>query len=150
PLNTGILAVGFSTILLIFGMFIMGDNPGEINSIKSVSHFVEKVNPSSKKSVLVYNYLLDSAPFYLNGDIVTINAGHNTTQRDIQFQPNENWKKNLINWSNESQKPYLVSLLDNPNSFLLLRKKDSGDEKLKSLLYHFQKREEFEKWIIYY
>src|SRR5690606_42057507 len=69
PLNTGILAVGFSTILLIFGMFIMGDNPGEINSIKSVSHFVEKVNPSSKKSVLVYNYLLDSAPFYLNGDI---------------------------------------------------------------------------------
>ncbi|TYB74275.1 ArnT family glycosyltransferase [Bizionia myxarmorum] len=150
PLTTGILAAGFSTILLIFGMFIMGDNPGEINSIKRISSFVEKVNPSSKKFVLVYNYLLDSAPFYLKGDIVTINAGHNTTERDIQFQPNEHWKKNLINWSDESQKSYLVSLLDKPNSFLILRKRDSGDDKLKTLLYHFQKRKEFEKWIVYY
>ena len=150
PLTIGILAVGFSSILLISSMFVMGDNPGEINSIKEVSNFVEKVDPSPKKSVLVFNYLLDSAPFYLHGSIVTINAGHNTTQRDVQFQPNDQWKNNLINCDDRSQKPYLDSLLGNPNSFLLLRKKDSENEKLKSLLYHFQKRKEFEKWIVYY
>ncbi len=150
PLTTGILAVGFSTVLLICSRFIMEDNSGEINSIKDLSNFIEKVDPSSKKSVLVYNYLLNSAPFYLNASIVTINDGHSTTQRDVQFQPNAHWKKNLINWEDESQKLYLDSLLGSPNSFLLLRKKDSGNKELKSMLPHFQKRKDFEKWIVYY
>ena len=150
PLTTGILAVGFSTVLLISSMFIMRNNPGKINSIKRVLSFVEKVDPSSKKSVLIYNYLLSSAPFYLNDNIVTINAGHDTSDRDVQFQTNEDWKKYLINWSEESQRPYLDSLLNNPNSFLLLSKKDSVNEELQRFLNYFNKRKEFEKWIVYY
>jgi len=150
PLTTGILAVGFSTILLIFSVFFMENNPGKINSIKNVSTFVEKVNPSSKKSVLVYNYLLNSAPFYLQGSIVTINAGHYTTQRDVQFQSDDHWKRNLINLNDESQKPQLDSLLGDSNSILLIQKKDSGNEELKNLYYHFRQKKEFEKWIVYY
>ncbi len=150
PLNNGLLAAGFSAVLLLLGMFFMKDNNGEINSIRDVSKFVETVNPSSEKNVLVYNYLLNSAPFYLDGNIVTINAGHNTTQRDTQFQQDVNWKKNLINFNDNSQIPYLRSLVSQTDSFLLFRKKDGNNEKLQILLSNFSKRKEFKKWVVCY
>ncbi len=149
-LKTGILAVGFNMLLLISGMFFMKNNSAEINSIRDVSKFIENIDSSPDKSVLVFNYLLNSAPFYINGNIVTINAGHDTTQRNTQFQTDDNWKKNLINWEGTAQIPYLTSLVNNPKSILMVRKKDMDSEKAHSLQHNYKKRKEFEKWIVYY
>lgn len=150
PLKTGILASGFSVIILIFAMFFMKNNDEEINSIKDISEFIEQVNPSPNKSVLVYNYLLSSAGFYMKGKIVTINSGQKTTARDTTFQLNKKWRKSLINWQDEKQKIYLNQLLSNPNKILIFRRKESESEKLQLLLPYFSKIKEFKKWVVYY
>lgn len=150
PINTGLLAAGFSGVLLLTGMFFLKSNNSEINSIRDISNYIVTVNPSPEKNVLVFNYLLNSAPFYLDGNIVTINAGHNTTQRDTEFQQDENWKKNLINWDDGNQIPYLKSLASEPNSLLLFRKKDVHNENLQTLLPYFSRRKKFKKWVVCY
>ena len=78
-----------------------------------------------------------------------MNHGHNTVQRETQFETNTDWKKNLIDLKTDPGKDQTKKLLQN-NSVLLMRARDRFRDDLKFIEHTFKNKKEFGKWVVYY
>jgi len=112
-----------SCLILVAFIFVFNYNESELNSPKPMAEYILKEHENSQ--VVVFNELLPSLSFYLDRMIVTVNNGKYTTQRETQFESNEDYKEYLIDFKTEESR--LQRLLEN-NSILIIKKKN----KLKS------------------
>lgn len=123
-LKTGYLSVVFILSILFSSIHIFSKNELKINSVKPIATFINNQS-KTENEVLVYNYLLPSLSFYLNKNITTINHGRYTTQREVQFETNELWKENLINYFDENDRARVLNFSSNKTIYLIKRKRTS-------------------------
>jgi len=124
-------------------------NELKINSVKPIADFIIE-NDTNESEVMVYNYLLPSLSFYLNKNITTINHGRYTTQRETQFETNEDWKSNLINYFDKNDRSRIYLKQPKNSIYLIKRKKDVFPDTLQVFANKLKHKKEFEKFELYY
>ncbi|MFI2744165.1 ArnT family glycosyltransferase [Zhouia sp. PK063] len=139
----------FSCCLLLAYTLFAAENPSVINSSRDLTSFINK-HDLKKRKILVYNYLLPSLSFALEKDITTLNDGNYTTQRNIAFQSNLDYKQNYYDLSENGETERLENTLAQMPCVLILSKKHSLNKKYKQFFNYFKNHEEVDKWIVYY
>lgn len=147
-LKTAVLGFILGCVILVSGTQFLIQNENLLNCPKKAIHFIDN-DLQGIDNILVFNYLLASTNFYSDKNIVTINNGHNTAQRETQFEKDANWKENLIDLKTDSGKQKVKKLIEN-NSVLLMRKRDNFRNDVKFIELAFTNKKEFGKWIVYY
>ena len=148
-LKPAYFGVVFILSLTLSANHIFKQNELKVNSIKPIAEFIKR-NNSENGEVLVYNYLLPSLSFYLNKDITTINHGRYTTERETQFETNNHWEKNLVNYFSEEGRLRILNTSTEKKIFLIKRKKDQFPDTLKVLQQKLKNKKEFDKFEVYY
>lgn len=148
-LKTGYLSVVFILSILFSSIHIFSKNELKINSVKPIATFINNQS-KTENEVLVYNYLLPSLSFYLNKNITTINHGRYTTQREVQFETNELWKENLINYFDENDRARVLNFSSNKTIYLIKRKKDKLPDTLATLKNTLKHQKDFGKFEMFY
>ena len=147
-IKTGYLGFVFGAIILISGTQFLKLNDAQLNSTKKVFEFVNNELPN-KQNIVVYNYLLASAQFYSDKNVITLNDGHNTVQRETQFETNDQWKDYNLNLSTEGGKKQAKQVLEH-NAVLITRKKRDLPDYYSYLRQPLPHRKEIGTWVIYY
>ncbi|MBT8287346.1 MAG: glycosyltransferase family 39 protein [Bacteroidia bacterium] len=148
-LRFGGLSIIFGLVMLFGSTLFFQKNDLYINSIKRVTSFIESRDDLRHRPVIVHNYLLPSASFYLNKPITTLNFGHNTVQRDTRFQGDDNWEKYMVDIQNENELKTLDSLLNEP-VVLLVRRRGDNIESLRLFENRGLQMVDFDKWLVFY
>lgn len=148
-LKPAYLGVVFIIAVLITSNQLFSINESKINSVKPISKFIQE-NSNKNAQVLVYNYLLPSLSFYLNQNITTINHGKYTTQREIQFETNEDWKENLINYFNLNDRARILEVNTAKPTFLIKKKSETLPDTLKILTDKLKHKKDFNTFEVYY
>jgi 4-amino-4-deoxy-L-arabinose transferase-like glycosyltransferase len=148
-LKTGYLSVVFILSILFSSIHIFSKNELKINSVKPIATFINNQS-KTENEVLVYNYLLPSLSFYLNKNITTINHGRYTTRREVQFETNELWKENLINYFDENDRARVLNFSSNKTIYLIKRKKDKLPDTLATLKNTLKHQKDFGKFEMFY
>ncbi len=144
-----IMSLLFSTAIIQVSTSVMKNNSQLINSTRDMMDFIN-TNGKKHKTILVYNYLLSSIPLYSDVNEITINSGHNTTKREVQFQHDELWREHLWDVKDDTTISKLRELSHHKNTYLLVRKKHDISKNLSFLKDDFNNTKEFTKWEIYY
>ena len=148
-LKPAYFGVVFIISIIMSANYLFKDNELKINSVKPIAEFILE-NGTNESEVMVYNYLLPSLPFYLNKNITTINHGRYTTQRETQFETNEDWKSNLINYFDENDRSRIYTKSTQNSIYLIKRKKDVFPDTLQVFANTLKHKKEFEKFELYY
>ena len=148
PLKTALLGFILGSTLLLAGTQFLIQNESALNSPKKAIQFIN-TDLNKTKNILVLNYLLASTEFYSDKNVVTLNYGHNTVQRETQFETDSKWEENLIDLKTDEGKIKTKNLLDS-NSVLIMRKRDKFIDGIKFIEQHFKHKKEFGTWIVYY
>jgi len=145
-----IIAANFGVAILLISSALLRNNSALINSTRQMTDYMNNVSKSSDKTILVYDYLLTSIPFYSDARYITLKSNHRTTDREVQFQNNDEWKNQLWDANNPEIIARLKTLSEKPHTFLLVRKKYGLDNNLKFLKNFFDRKKEYPKWTILY
>ncbi|MCW0484843.1 ArnT family glycosyltransferase [Gaoshiqia sediminis] len=149
-LNTKTIYTVFvsSLFLLVVSGSIFATNSIEANSTYPVASFI-KSHQLQNREILVYNRRVPSLSFHLQKPIVSIFDGSDDLNREIQFEENEDWKQNLINFQNKGEIEGFKNRLNSRKSVLILYKNRLPKEK-EWLLDYYNNKEDMKKWQIYY
>ena len=145
-----LLAGCFGASLILIITSLMSHNAGTINSTKDIVTFINGTSPIKHKTILVYDYLLSSVPFYSDADLITLKCNHNTTYREVQFQKDREWVEGLWDVNNTNVLSRLDSISHHKNTFLLIRKKRDLDDSLDYLRNNFNSTKDYPKWLLLY
>lgn len=144
------LGVIFIISVIMSANHFFKDNELKINSAKPVATFIQKNTTAEKPQIIVYNSIIPALPFYLNQETITIKHHTPTTQRETQFETNNEWKKNLIDYFTEEGKARVSNInLDKP-TYLVVRKRDTIPDSFQLFIDKFKNKKDFEKLIVYY
>jgi len=141
------LLFAFCTMLSFY--WLASHNEDEINSAKNVIGFITSEKGESFNNVMVYNYLLPSASFYLDKEIITINNGKNTTTRNTQLENDDDYKRTFVDIKMPNGIIELKALIQQKDNVLLVRKKDSIPDSLQFIIKPFHQKHQVGKWVIY-
>jgi 4-amino-4-deoxy-L-arabinose transferase len=140
-------------LFLIFPLFILPISTNilkrfelEINSTVPVTEFIKKSQLESQQ-ILVWNRAVNSIPFQLDKTIYSLKYKHYSLNRNTLFQPDSQWKNNLININSEEGKAQVSALIRLPS---VLISADKIPEEYNWLLTSFKNRKQLGKWIVYY
>lgn len=147
-LRTSILGYLLGAFLLTSGTQFLKLNDSELNSTREVFKFINTKLPQ-KENIVVYNYLIASSQFYSDKKVYILNDGHNTVQRETQFETSTNWKDYNFNLHTENGINKAKNIL-NKNAVLITRKKHDIQEHNKYLKRNLPNRKEIGTWVIYY
>ena len=150
PEKPAILGASFGVALILLSTSIMSHNGSTFNSTKEMIGFINKITPKENKTIVVYDYLLSSIPVYSGDNPITLKLRNNTTNREVQFQKNQEWKDDLWDINDAVMVSRLDSLTRSPNTYLIINKKRGFKDELKYLEPHFKNRQEFVKWLVLY
>ncbi|MCM4166518.1 UDP-phosphate alpha-4-amino-4-deoxy-L-arabinose arabinosyl transferase [Arenibacter sp. H213] len=150
PFKPAILAASFNAGLLVTATSMLSYNSEAINSTNEMVNFITNETSQRESTIVVYDYLLSSIPFYTLSTQITLKSSHNTTDREVMFQHDSLWRKNLWDMMDDRMIARMDSLSYKPNTFLLIRKKRPLTKNLKFLENHFKYRKEYSKWWILY
>lgn len=145
-----ILAGTFGMAIVFISTSVMANNSALTNSTKDMVRFIDSISQEENKTILVYDYLLTSIPFYTKDTYITLKSSHNTTAREIQFENNEKWKKNLWDVTEATTIDKLKMLSRKSNVFLLIRNKQTMIDKLSFLKKNFKSQKTYPKWTLYH
>jgi 4-amino-4-deoxy-L-arabinose transferase len=146
--KTAFLSYCFGALLIIAGDYVLNINEDELNSAKHAIAYIEQ-NLDEIENIAMYNYLVVSTPYYSHKSVFTLNDGHNTVQRETQFEENTHYKKELIDIRTEFGKHEADSLIKN-HTAILARKRDKLPDYLKNDFKNKIHKKAFGKWVIYY
>ncbi|WP_053977151.1 ArnT family glycosyltransferase [Mangrovimonas xylaniphaga] len=137
---------------LAMAQVVLMQNPHLSNSVKPMLAKINELDQSrnDKDTILVYDYLLSSAPFYSNLKTITLHYDHNTSERDLQFQHSEEWKNGLVDLKNENDVFRLAPMCANGNTYMLVRRKKPVAEEFSFLNKSFSHHIDYPNWILYY
>ncbi|NNF82220.1 MAG: hypothetical protein HKM99_05715, partial [Flavobacteriaceae bacterium] len=144
-----VLALTTGIVLMVSSTIFFRNNEIMVNSVKPIMTHIEQDPELSSRRVLVFNYLLASAEFYSEQPVITVNNGHNTVQRDLRFQDNENWKNTIVNMRGRDKKVILDSLMQKP-SLILVRRRSDQIESSDLFLNRKLQMIDFDKWVLFY
>lgn len=144
PIYTSLVVALF---LLIGSSIIFSKNELKVNSSKPITDFL-KTKKLEGADILVYNIRKPSVAFGLNKSIISLYDGHESLNRETQFEMDPNWKKHLINLQDPTELNSLYSLTDKPTVLLLY--KNQLPEKLQWLEKKYNSKKTINKWTIYY
>lgn len=147
-IKTAVLGFIFGCIVLVSGTQFLIQNENLLNCPKKAIQFIDN-ELEEVDNILVYNYLLSSVNFYSDKNVVTLNNGHNTVQRETQFETSTDWKKNLIDLKTPSGQEQTKKLI-RKNSVLLARKRVKFRDDLRFIEEVLKHKKEFGKWVVYY
>ena len=147
-LKTAFLSYLFGGLLLLGGNGVLAQNEDLLNSTKPATDFIEH-ELSDIKTIVVYNYLMPSVKFNSNKKVITLNNGHNTVQRETQFETDIKWKDHLIDLKTESGQQQADSILKH-ESVLISRRREVLPDYLDFLNHAPYQKKVFGKWVIYY
>jgi 4-amino-4-deoxy-L-arabinose transferase-like glycosyltransferase len=119
----------------------------KINGTKPISVFIHQNFPNHK--VLVWNRVLNSMAFNLQKPIYSIKYRHYSLDRKTQFQPDDQWKLNLIDVNNKDELVYLKNLISD-KVVLIRNKKDEIPQEMEWITQAFRSKKHFGKYIVYY
>ncbi len=148
PEKPAILGASFGAALILISTSLMSHNGPTFNSTKEIMGFINNATPKAHKTVVVYDYLLSSIPIYSEAHQITLKLKHNTTDREIQFQTNDDWKESLWDINDQAMVSRLDSLSYSPNTYLIIDKKKGFKDGLKYLEPHFKNRMVYQDWLI--
>jgi len=140
----------FSGAVLLISSTILKTNSPLINSTRHMANFINTISKEKDKTILVYDYLLTSIPFYSNAEYITLQSTHRTTDREVQFQNNEDWRKQLWDVNTPDVIANLKQLSKARHTFLLVRNKSELNENIQFLRNAFDQKKEYPKWTIFY
>jgi len=147
--KTALLSYLFGGLLLLSGNGILAENQSQLNSTKPAIDFVDN-DLTGIKNILMYNYLMPSVEFNSKKTVFTLNDGHNTVERETQFETNLEWQNHLIDLKTESGMRRTDSILKSNESVLISRLKDSLPNYLEFLNHTPYHKKVFGKWAVYY
>jgi 4-amino-4-deoxy-L-arabinose transferase-like glycosyltransferase len=137
-------AMAFTVALIPFSTMFMSNNELVVNSIKPVAAWLKEEKLDERK-ILVYDELLPSLAFQLgNATIISLYDGNQSAAREVQFEQDDNWQRNLIDLTSND-----ANRINTANSVLLIKK---GKLKAHSqwLSSMYQANKTIGKWVIYY
>jgi hypothetical protein len=144
------MGVGFTLCLLLTHTSFASNNAKTINSFKDIAKFIQHEKGDKVNSLIVYDYLLPSADFYLDTKVITIQDNNYKTIRETQFENDTLYKKNLINLKDPSDSKRFKQLFQKEDQVYIERKKSPTNDSLSYLLETFTHKIEKDSWIIYY
>ena len=115
-----------------------------------MANFIKHISKEEDKTILVYDYLLTSIPFYSNAEYITLQSSHRTTDREVQFQNDKVWKKQLWDVNTPEVVANLKLLSKERHTFLLVRNKSELNENIQFLRSAFDQKKEYPGWTIFY
>lgn len=146
-----VFAAIFGAMIVQLASSIMANNSAITNSTKDMVKFINAKSKGKEKTILVYNFLLTSIPFYSeNSNHITIKNTHYTAKREIEFEKDDDYKKTLWDINDEKINSKLEKVLENSSTFLLLRNKNIDDPKLLDIKKLFMSKKEYPKWTLFY
>ncbi|ALD20512.1 ArnT family glycosyltransferase [Hymenobacter sp. DG25A] len=142
-----LVAAGLFTItLLLAAKPLLQQNELAFNGSRPLAEFLREKH-LDQRQVLVYNELLPSLAFETGKIPVSIFDGNHALARETQFEPNDTWKRTLINLQNPQEEPYLGSLLLRQPVLLV---KGELPAQRQWLLRYFKQHEKMGKWTIWW
>lgn len=144
------IGFGFSLILLVTYALFAVQNDNSINSVKELTGFIKGKKEDNLNRVIVFDYLLPSAAFYLDEPIVTVNDHNFKSRRETEFETDSTFKGNYINLQEDGEVDRLKNLMKQKNNVLILRKKKQFPDSLQYLLKSFSYQTTKGKWKVYY
>ena len=134
----------FTLSLIPFSTFFMSHNEIIVNAITPIADWI-RAEKLEKRSILVYNELTPSLAFHLgNHDIISLYDGNQSALREVDFEPDEQWRKRWIDLTKDKPEK-----MERSNTVLLARK-GKIKESSQWLLAGYTKQKTFGKWIVYY
>lgn len=144
------MGLSFTIALLASFALFAAQNPNPINSTKNLVQVVEEKTAGKENKVIIYDYLLPSASFYLDQEIVTVHKDNFNTRREVEFENGHSFRNTYINLQKEGEEQHLKDLLQEENNVLIMRKRTQLEDSLKYILKDFGHSEEVGKWRVYY
>ncbi len=145
-----LIAAMFGAAIILISSAVLRNNSPIINSTRHMTRFINDIAEDEQKTILVYDYLLTSIPFYTDANYITIFDGNRTADREIQFQNDEKWKEQLWDLKDESSVSKLKNLSGKPNTFLIIKNKRILNNNIGFFKSSFKNKKEYPKWTIYY
>ncbi|CAM1348752.1 ArnT family glycosyltransferase [Tenacibaculum crassostreae] len=144
PVLTSFIVTVF---LLIGASTVLAKNELKVNSSKPVTDFIISKNLDSR-DVLIYNIRKSSIAFGLNKSIISLYDGHESLNRETQFETDTNWKNHLINLKDTTELESLHDIIEKPTVLLLYKKQ--LPERLDWLVKKYTNKGTMGKWTILY
>ncbi|RPD98208.1 glycosyltransferase family 39 protein [Aureibaculum marinum] len=144
PIYTSLL---IALLLVISSSIIFNKNELKVNGVKPITDFIKQKRLNDRE-ILVYNTRKPSIAFGLNKSIISLYDGHESLNRETQFEQDLNWKKHLINLKNDQEYKSLYKLTAQPTVLLVYKQK--VPENLQWLINSYTTKKEMGKWTIYY
>ncbi len=136
----------FTVFLLAYGAWFMKFNELKINSTRPLAGWI-KDNQLQDRNILVYNRLLPSLAFHLNDDIISLHDGNRYLKREVNFEKDEAWKKELFDLTNPLEADRLLPLLRTDPVMIVKGKVNPSSQ---WLLPYFSNQHTEGEWVIYY
>ncbi len=143
-------------VTLLFGLTLVAastsffrNNELMVNSVKPIIEYIRADKDLRDRQPIVFNYLLPSAQYYTGKEVITVNNGHNTVQRDIRFQTDQNWKKSSVDIRDRDKKYVIDSLMRSP-SYILVRRRGGKIEMAELFEDTAFEMKDFGKWVLFY
>jgi len=148
-LKPAYLGVVFIISIIMSSNYLFKDNELKINSVKPVALFIQE-NSTETPQIIVFNSIIPALPFYLNQETTTIKHKAITTQREVQFETNNDWLKHLIDYYIKEDRDRILDInLERP-TYLITRKKDTLPDTLLVFIDKLKYKKEFGKLDLYY
>jgi len=144
------LGVAFIACLMLTHTIFSRSNPYTVNSVKELVSFVKQKKGTDLNRLIVFDYLLPSAAFYLDQNIVTVHNKSFPTIREIQFEEGEEYKKDYIDLRLDQDKEHFERLMNQNNNVLIERAKHPMPDSLRYLLKNYKHEQQLDKWIVHY
>jgi len=144
------LGMSFSICLLLTYALFSSGNPYMINSAKELMGFAKQKSGRDFNRLVIYDYLLPSASFYLNNEIVTVENANFNAQREIRFEKSAIFKRNFLDLKQKEDLRRFKDLMREKGNILIERIGHPMNDSLDYILKNFSQCEEMDKWIIYY
>jgi 4-amino-4-deoxy-L-arabinose transferase len=142
------LSMLFGVFMLIISGIFMAANPLKINSPVPLTDFIKKQGLDAY-NVYVYNTRKPSIAFELNKPIISIYKDSRDLNREVQFEPDNEWKNYLINLNHPREKEALINQLSSKKS-IFITYKEKRNTGLDSLIRFYSHKKLFGPYTLYY
>ena len=104
--------LGFTLFLLPYATHLLGANADRLNPSTALGNLIRQQGLQDR-TIIVYDRLLPSLAFELNKDIVYVRDQHESLNREMQFEKNDEWRNHLLLIQERQDSIRLQQMLNN-------------------------------------
>ncbi len=132
--------------IVLMTPYIYSENPEKVKDTRNIASYIENSIPDTQ-NILVYNRRLPSIQFNTGINIISLYAGGHTLERELQFEPDDSWKENLVNLV---QTPSLLDELIKPGNVLIVRDRSGLAPDFEARVSAYNNSKVIDGWRIYF